>query len=451
MKKSYKIISFLLIISILFSERTAVSLAKSKSPFLKEKDWPFCCRVTKDEYFHYGDDGEGYSQWSIYRTEFGLVAKNVKKVWASSNLESVYLSTKKNEIREIDFSHWKKKGEIRYQTSLISKDKEDIYSPVDMECYLKNKKGEIFYSGYGTCYSVWKHSSAEVCKKEEERVVKNEKILSGVKKCWSGSGMFAYIQKNSLKITGFGKDVVHDLDCDERRPVETYFKGKGNQIKEVVCTGRSFLFDDSYPWCIFVLMKNGSVWGMGSNKCKMISNKKKSSGEYAFVKIISGGVESIGAGGERVAILKKDKTLWMWGRDMKTGKKKYSFQPTKVADGVKEFSIGERGFYMLILKTNHTAYGLGSGDWSHVFTQNNTKGWYAKPVKLMENVKHVYTSGEYAKSLILTRNNELYWTGVAHYNWNYYEWMEGKKWKLPALEQKNLVKDKKTLKMLGVW
>lgn len=197
-------------------------------------------------------------------------------------------------------------------------------------------------------------------------------------------------------------------------------------------------------------MKDGSVWGMGSNRCKMISNKKKSSEEYDFVKIISGGVEKIGAGGDRVAMLKNDKTLWMWGRDMKTGKKKYSFKLTKVADGVKEFSIGAKGWYMLILKTNHIAYGLGSGDWSHVFTKKNTNEWYARPIKLMENVKHVYTSGEGAKTLILTRNNKLYWTGEALFNWNYYEWMEGKDWKLPALERKNLVKDKKTLKMLGV-
>lgn len=335
---------------------------------------------------------------------------------------------------------------------MLGKDKEEIFSPCDEECYLKNKKGEIFYTGYGKCYSVWEHSSEEECKIEDEKLVKNEKILSGVKKCWSGSGMFAYIQNNSLKITGFGKSVAQDVECYERwEAAETYFEGKGNSIKEVACTGRNFHYAHTDPWCIFVLMKDGSVWGMGSNKCKMLSNKKKTSSEdFDFVKIVSGGVESIGAGGERVAMLKKDKTLWMWGRDMKTGEKKYSFKPTKVTDGVKEFSIGARGEYMLILKTDHIAYGLGSGDWSNVFTKNNTKKWYAKPVKLMKNVKHVYTSGEYAKSLILTRDNKLYWTGEAAFQWLYYEWMEGKKWKLPALERKSVVKDKKTLKMIGI-
>lgn len=450
MKKSYKIISILLIGSVFLSDCTTLSLAKSKSRYLKEKDYPFWCRVRENEYFRYDDPlAEDAPQWYVCRTGFGLAAKNVKKVWASANLESVLVSTKKNEIREIDFSHWQKSGDIRYKTSLVARDKEEVFSSSSSEYYLKNDKGEVFYSGYGKCYSVWEHWSKEECKKERTRLVKNEKILSGVGRCWSGSGMFAYIQDNALKITGFGKEQEQDVDCYERTLTsEVYFEGRGNKIRDVVCTGSSFCFEGTEAWCVFVLMEDGSVWGMGSNKCRMLSGKKKKFSED-FVKIISGGVEKIGAGGERVAVLKKDKTLWMWGRDMKTGKK-CSFKPAKVADGVKEFSIGARGEYMLILKTDHTAYGLGNGALSHVFTNNHTKSWYAKPVRLMGNVKHVYTAGEYAMSLVLTRNNELYWTGRAAYNWSYYEWMEIEKWKLPKLERKNLVKDKKTLKMLGI-
>ncbi len=449
-----KLLGFLLLISMLISDCVTAPPAKCKSRYLKEKDYPFTCKVTSNEYFRFDDPlAEDAPQWSIYRTDFGLVAKNVKNVWASSELESVYLSTKKNEIREVDFSHWKKKGEIRYKTSLISDNKEQIFSPSHAECYLKNKKGEVFYTAYGTCYSVWEHHSREECKKEYEKLVKDKKVLSGVKRCWSGSGMFAYIQNNSLKITGHGKEEDQDIECYERwEPAESYFEGKGNRIKEVVCTGMSYLYGQEETWCIFVLMKDGSVWGMGNNKCKMLSNKRKTYREdFDFVKIISGGVDRIEAGGNCVAMIKKDKTLWTWGRDMRTTKLKYSFKPIKVADGVEEVSIGARGEYMLILKTNHTAYGLGGGYLNHVFTKNNTKKWYAEPVRLMGNVKHVYAAGEYGMTLLLTRNNELYWTGKAPYNWLYYEWLEGKKWKLPKLERKNKVEDKKTLKMIGVW
>lgn len=456
MKKSYKIISILLAGSLLFSDCTTVSLAKGKRRYLREKDWPFCCMVAKDEYFYYGDDGEGYPLHSIYRTDFGLLGRNVKKVWASANLESVFVSTEKNEIREIDFSHRKKEGEICYLTSLVSRKREYIYSDSDGSCYFKNREGDVFYSGYSRCFSLWNHYSGEErerldeeCSKTEGKVVKHQKILSNVKKCWSGAGMFAYVQDNSLKITGCWT-VEADVDCYERkRTAEIYFQGQGDSIREVVCTGRSFL-SWSAPWCVFVLMKDGSVWGMGNNQCKMLDSEDQDFSDK-FVKIMSGGVKKIRAGGERVAVIKDDNSLWMWGRGLESQDAPCSFTPVKVADGVKDVSIGMRGAYMLLLKTNHAAYGVGEGDWNYVFTKKHTKKWYAKPVKLMENVKKVYTFGEGRGSLVLTRNNELYWTGNASFNWSWYEWMDGKKWRLPRLERKNLVKNRrKILKMTDV-
>lgn len=449
MKKRYKIISILLAGGLLLSDCSTVLLAKRKSRYLKEEDFPFCCMVAKDEYFHYDDNVEVDPIWNIYRTDFGLAAKHVKKVWASTNGERVFVSTKKNEIREIDFSHRKKEGEILYKTSLVSKTGENIYHVSDGECYFKNKAGDVFCSGYALCYSVWKHRSWEECRKEGDTLVKHQKILSHVKKCWSGDGMFAYVQDNSLKITGYyGRILEQDVDCSERKQTSgTYFKGQGDNIREVVCTGLSSDFS-----CVFVLMKDGSVWGMGNNRCKMLSSEDQEfSGE--FVKIISGGVKKIRAGGERVAIIKDDQSLWMWGRGMESRNAPYSFTLVKVADGVKDISIAEQGEYMLLLKTNHAAYGMGRGNRGYVFTKKHTKKWYAKPIKLMENVKKVYTSGVYgAASLILTRNNELYWTGEASFNWLWYEWMDGKKWRLPKLERKNLVEEEKTWEMLEkIW
>lgn len=450
MKKSYKIISILLMGSVLLSDCTTLSLAKSKSRFLKEKDYPFCCKVTTNEYFEYDDPlAEDAPQWSIYRTDFGLVAKNVKKVWASANADRVFVSTKKNEIREIDFSHRKKRGEILYKTSLVSKTGENMCSnPSDVCCYFKNKAGDVFYSGYSKCYSVWKHRSEAECRKTYGTVVKHQKILSNVKKCWSGAGMFAYVQDNSLKIIWSWRVTEHHVDCYERKQTaDTYFKGQGDNIREVVCTGV-----DSKLWCIFVLMNDGSVWGKGNNR-KMLNSESQDFSEE-FVKIIPGGVKKIRACEDRVAVIKDDKTLWMWGKGMKTENEPYLLKPVKVADGVKDISIGREGeyMYMLVLKTNHAAYGMGRGDCDNVFTKNHTKKWYAKPVKLMENVKKVYTFGaDGGASLILTRNNELYWMGETSFNWLWYQWMDGEKWRLPKLERKNLVEDKKTLKMLGVW
>lgn len=196
------------------------------------------------------------------------------------------MSTKKNEIREIDFSHRKKKGEILYKTSLVSKTGKNIYPVSNGKCYFKNKAGDVFYSGYAFCYSVWKHRSKEECRKEGDTLVKHQKILSHVKKCWSGDGMFAYVQDNSLKITGYyGRISEQDVDCSERKQTaDTFFKGKGDNIREVVCTGISSDFS-----CVFVLMKDGSVWGMGDNRCKMLSSEDQEfSGEKWIPGVITG-------------------------------------------------------------------------------------------------------------------------------------------------------------------
>ena len=60
---------------------------------------------------------------------------------------------------------------------------------------------------------------------------------------------------------------------------------------------------------IFVLMKDGSVWGIGRNNRKLISSSKKK--KYSqFVKIMDGGVKQIAACTDHVLVVKKDNTLW---------------------------------------------------------------------------------------------------------------------------------------------
>ena len=88
-------------------------------------------------------------------------------------------------------------------------------------------------------------------------------------------------------------------------------------------------------------MKDGSVWGRGSNENKLISD---SSEKYykKFVEIVPCGVKAIAATGENVGMLKKDGTLWLWGEKTENKKVTRSTAPYQIADNVKEFSLGTR-------------------------------------------------------------------------------------------------------------
>ena len=307
---------------------------------------------------------------------------------------------------------------------------EEIFPNYCQEIFLKDASGNIFYTGYGKCDTFWKHHSQKECQ-SDEKVWKNEKVLESVKKCWSSNGVFAYVKDNTLYVTGW--DGKQSVQCWERsEQVKTFMQGKGNQIKEVVVSEA----EKGTDYCMFVLLQDGSVWGMGKNKHKMLGNQKADYVED-FVQIIPKNVTKIDVCEDRVVILKKDKSLWIWGREMEKGTGKCIAKPTKITGGVKEFTInGSKDYcHMLILKTNHTAYGLGGKSNVKVFSEKNVKLWYEKPIKLMKNIKHVYSGGAMdigggANTYLLTRKNELYWSGKVSCYRPFYQWANGKRWGL---------------------
>lgn len=432
MKRRYMIIFqaavvFIYILTPLLSG-TADTMAQGKKRWLTERN-AFCCKVNNNEYMEY-DDYE--QQWNIYRTVPGLVAKNVTNVWTCNDDDKVFLSCKKNEIREIDFSHWTGKGNIAYKSSFVDGEAKEVFSMGSRKLLIRNERGELYYTGYGKCDVFWKHNTKEDCN-SDKKLWKKVKVLDGVRKCWSSQSIFAYVKDNALHIVGYNVEAEGKLaECWERNEQEKIcFQGAGEKVEEVIVS-ESEVFTDS---CIFVRMKDGSVWAMGKNKHKMFGDQKK---EYVndFEKIISKDVIRMGVCEDRVAVLKKDQSLWMWGRDMKKSNGKCLAKPYKVADAVKEFTINGSGNYchMLILKTNGTAYGLGGKRYVKVFTGKKAK-WYTKPVKIMDQVKHIYSGGTIytgggANTFLLTKKKELYWMGKISCYRPFYQWAEGTKWKL---------------------
>lgn len=359
-------------------------------------------------------------QEEVQRKKYDLVARDVAEVQVGTDLDfwEVYIRQRnEKKVREIDF--FKKVNEKRnvYKTNIVSNNAKKFY-PHENGSILVDKNNRVLFTGITTCDYFVHHTSENQCEKayRPKRPYINKVVKRNVGKTWGNNYMFAYIKNNNLYITGeiisgiFGDD----NKCYGQNSVQTYFKGRGSQIKQVVCGENN----------IFVLMKDGSVWGIGENGAKLISQSKQKM-YYKFTKIIDSGVKQITASDENVAMIKKDQTLWIWGRSLHSSQKGYSTTPKKIANNVVEVSLssawkrgGTHHSILVYLKKNHKAYGMGYNQYN-AFGDQYKNGWQNKPVLLMKNVKHVYAVSD--ATLLLNRKHELYWSGKQKWYGGYSE------------------------------
>lgn len=373
-------------------------------------------KKVSDEVIYNSGDG----QVDVCRKKYGLIAKNVTEVKVASEPDFwELLIRQKKKVKEVILCEKVNRG--KYKTYTVSTKCKKFHPLLDGGIIVDNKN-RVLFTGICTCGYFVKHTSKKQCDKAYNRKHPyiNKVVETNVEKTWGDNNMFAYVKNNNLYITG---EIIGSLlgkageDCYKYDTVQTYFEGKGNQIKQVIC-GENFMGCN-----IFVLMKDGSVWGIGKNNRKLISSsKQKNYGD--FVKIIDSGVKQIAASTDNVAIVKEDNTLWTWGRTTKSKKKRYSATPQKIANNVKEVAVSEvrQGEFLplrsiiVYLKKNHKAYGIGYNQ-GYAFTDRYKKGWHSTPVFLMKNVKHVYAS--YGSTLMLNRKNELYWSGEQGWHGGY--------------------------------
>lgn len=357
------------------------------------------------------DNGE---QAKVVRKKYGLVARNIAEVNVGTDMDfwEVYFR-KKNEqkVREVNFFKKVNRKNNIYKTNIVSKNAKKFYPHLDGSILVDNNH-RVLYTGISTCDYFVYHTSKKQCNKafRPKRPYINKVVKKNVMKTWGDNRMFAYVKNNNLYITGeVISGILGDDECYGHNSVQTYFKGRGSQIKQVVCGDNN----------IFVLLNDGSVWGIGENDTKLISQSNK---KYKkFIKIIDSGAKQITASMENVAMIKKDQTLWIWGRSLHSSKVGYSTIPQKIANNVVEASLSDaRGWtvhsMLVYLKKNHKAYGMGYNQ-GNAFTNRYKKGWHNKPVLLMKNVKHVYAVQN--ATLLLNRKCELYWSGTQQWYGGY--------------------------------
>ena len=347
----------------------------------------------------------GHSGPSIrWKRKYGLLAKNVKSVKVamslSMNSNAVFISQREGEWRNINFSEKytrTDKNGILYKNDLVASQVSDFY-PVDViELFLKKGGKELLYTG-------WETDFMPLSIKSKGGNLFEFHVLNNVGDCWYGEGMLTYIKDGALHIYAPGEETLYK---------KKFFKGKINQICKVVSCAN--YCSDGYQNTFFVLMKNGTVWGMGYNNRHLISNEDK---EYysKFVKLKVKNVKDICAARKNVGILKKDGSLWMWGqkRSGKGGKnKKFTVTPWCIDNNVQSFSMSPSGDYncILLFVKNGKAYGWGSAR-RYALPKKSKNNWHNdRPVLLKSNIKQVYAGVD--MTLLLDNDGNLYWRGCA--------------------------------------
>lgn len=395
-------------------------------------------KIDKDEYVDYPNDGSDSGKvevfQSVLRTSFGKLATDVDDFYLGSDMVYANIFIQHKGEKEVwnAYLPQKKKtcsNNVFYTSYLAGKDINGYYPYSANQVFTLDKKGRLYFSGDDSCFLTFQHKTGKDC--SHNKKCREKLVDKNVKKCWSDEGMFAYVKDNRLYITGM---VINQArKCNKYETCQSFFEGKGNQIEKVV-SGNGGCFGDgkTYWGNVYVLMKDGSMWGMGNNTRKTISDGEEN---YIpeFQMIISSGVKQISANAQNAAAVKKDGTLWVWGRDIKSGAKKYSAKPKKIEKNIRQAVLAntqsDSGLIeipksvILYVKKDGKAYGRGS-NYNFMLSNQCKDSWQSKPVFLMKNVKKI--GGCTGISVILTNKNELYWSGYRGENTDLAWWYSKK-------------------------
>lgn len=365
----------------------------------------------------YIEDGN-YAPSIRYRKNYGLLAKNVKSVDAatcsSTQSSAVFISQRKGEYRSIDFSkkyNLPDKNGIYYKNDLVADHADGFYPADTTELFLTKGGKELLFTGKANSFCPsGKKSSKDCC---ESHALKNVSV------CWSDEGMLACIKDGALRIY----EDEYEEDEEERKDrTKKFFEGKTDRIRKVVSC-----VDYWHGISFFVLMKDGTVWGMGGNRCHIISDDDKK--YYSdFVKLEVKNVKDICAAGKNVGVLKKDGSLWVWGKKQTgkdAGKKEFTAKPWRIEKGVQSFSMAPNGPYncTLLFVKNSKAYGWGAASRYALPKNSKNNGYHDRPVYLKSNIKRVYTASN--MTLLLDNAGNLYWQGTVE-NPVDFSWVEKK-------------------------
>ena len=169
-------------------------------------------------------------------------------------------------------------------------------------------------------------------------------------------------------------------------------KGEANKAIEWTFVTGDYATDVSAsgPELMAALLKDGSLWTWG----KRLTEANAENGSYSYTvqtdpaSFVGGDVVAVSSGFMHHAIIKRDGTLWMWGRQLcgefGNGSTTASANPVKVMDGVKSVSCGLQT--TAIVKKDSTLWMCGRNDFGQIDESRTVKQQF---VKVAESIKDV--------------------------------------------------------------
>lgn len=216
---------------------------------------------------------------------------------------------------------------------------------------------------------------------------------------WAWGSNF-YGQLGTGKRTTYKDGVLKAEDNDELKPVKI--------MDNISCAAAGGSFS-------LAVTKGHELYGWGSNGSGQLAQRDL---KYFLEPIkIMDDVLFVDATDYTSAVIKKDKSLWIFGRQYKEQSmggdgyesEFYSTTPIKILDNVKKVSLGH--YYGMAITFHGELYMWGNSQYLNLNTNNST--YIETPIKVMDNVRECY--GKTQVPMVITNQRELYAWGFNGY------------------------------------
>lgn len=221
-----------------------------------------------------------------------------------------------------------------------------------------------------------------------------------------------YFIKDDSTLWGWGWNYDY---CENSTFPYCYILGDGTKeprtIPVLIASDVDSYIQDDFAHAI--IKKDKSLWMWGSNQYGQIGNGKSygdQSYELSPCKVMED-VDTVVVSNINTGAIKTDGTLWIWGQT--DWKSSYTNRPTKIMSDVKKVSLGYNHY--MILKNDGSLWMLGSNQFGQIGSGESGKGHSkSEPFKIMDNVIDI-TAGSF-KSFAIKEDGSLWgWGGGTSY------------------------------------
>jgi alpha-tubulin suppressor-like RCC1 family protein len=174
-------------------------------------------------------------------------------------------------------------------------------------------------------------------------------------------------------------------------------------------------------WHMGAIKKDNSLWMWGRNVCGQIGNgKQENGGQLSPVKVLED-VKDASLGIRHTVALKNDGSVWVWGGRYSIGTSISQSTPLMKMTNAAAISANQTN-HVLVLKNDGTVWGFGQNNYGQI--GNGTTTDVNSPVKVLSEVKYIEANSD--QNIAIREDGSLWRWGDADINSNNY-WKSPKK------------------------